>query len=251
MHFPDVPTVTPSIDVKLKDVTVPHLPDPFYHFEYDNNGKLALTSFASGLFIYKVNYDNDRITEMINTVPGSSDTLRFLYDDFGRINLINYYNRTGGIYRKVYLTYEGALLVKLKRDVRFDENFVTSKTITLDYFTDGNLSEMNVNYPAVDGSEEQDLHYHFDNYDAKINVDAFDLLHTDFFDQLFFIPGIQLQKNNPGKETLNSANVNYEVNYTYTYTDKGTPLTKTGDFHYTTGDDAGKHIQTNSFYSYY
>jgi hypothetical protein len=49
-----------------------------------------------------------------------------------------------------------------------------------------------------------------------------------FFDHLVLLPGVQLQKNNPRKETLTGNTGNYTVNYTYTYNDKDLPLFKTG-----------------------
>jgi hypothetical protein len=40
----------------LKDIIYPHLPSPYYHFEYDDQGKLKLASFASDFFRYDVKY---------------------------------------------------------------------------------------------------------------------------------------------------------------------------------------------------
>jgi hypothetical protein len=41
----------------------------------------------------------------------------------------------------------------------------------------------------------------FEQYDNKVNVDGFSLIHDDFFDHLVLLPGVQLQKGNPGRQT--------------------------------------------------
>ncbi|MGE5760455.1 MAG: hypothetical protein ACM37V_08890, partial [Gemmatimonadota bacterium] len=48
--------------VLLKDVVVSHLPAPYYHFEYEPDGRIARVSFASDLLIYDVLYRDGRIT---------------------------------------------------------------------------------------------------------------------------------------------------------------------------------------------
>jgi len=105
-------------------------------------------------------------------------------------------------------------------------------------------------YNSNNGQQETTVITRFEQYDDKVNVDDFNLLHNDFFDDLLLLPGIRLQKNNPGRETL-TAFESYTVNYTYTYNDKKAPLTRSGDLLYTTGPNAGKRFQDNTSYSYY
>ena len=45
---PPVPTVL------MKDIIIPNLPSPYYHFEYNTKGKTVFASFASGFNMYNI-----------------------------------------------------------------------------------------------------------------------------------------------------------------------------------------------------
>ena len=63
---PSAPPPAPA--VLLKDIVIPNLPSPYYHFEYDTAGRVRAASFASGLRMYDVIYGDDgKITEMRTT----------------------------------------------------------------------------------------------------------------------------------------------------------------------------------------
>src|SRR5438876_7841118 len=55
-----------SAAVLLKDVVVAHLPSPYYHFEYEPDGRIKRVSFASDFLIYDVLYQDGRIAELRN-----------------------------------------------------------------------------------------------------------------------------------------------------------------------------------------
>ena len=142
-------------------------------------------------------------------------------------------------------------LIKIEREKKFGDAFVTDKIMTMSYHADGNLKELTYHYLPFNGSAEQTYTDHFEQYDNKVNVDEFSLIHNEFFDHLVLLPGLQLQKNNQGKEYRTGDAPNYTIDYTYTYNDKNCPLNKKGDLVFTTGPDTGKRFETNSFYSYY
>src|SRR5215208_3958635 len=48
------PDPTPVPAVLLKDIVIPRLPSPYYHFRYDATGRVDSVSFASGLTQYQV-----------------------------------------------------------------------------------------------------------------------------------------------------------------------------------------------------
>jgi len=71
---PVIPTVF------LKDIVIPNLPSPYYHFEYDAIGKVAFVSFASDFTRYNVVYNGDRISEMRNNILVNKDRLQYSYE---------------------------------------------------------------------------------------------------------------------------------------------------------------------------
>jgi hypothetical protein len=244
-------TPPPPLPMLLKDIVIPNLPSPYYHFEYNPSGSLAFASFASDYFRFDVKYEGQRVSEMVNNVFANSNKLQFVYDNAGRIKLINYIDMNGSVYRKFNLTYDGSKLTGMERQIRFNNDFITNKTMSMSYYADTNLFQLKVHYPAIDGQPESNYTITYDQYDNKFNADDFMLLHNEFFEPLIILPGVRLQKNNPGKETLSGVTSSYTVNYLYTYNDKNLPLDKKGDLTWTSGPDAGKKFQTSQFYSYY
>ena len=246
------PPPTPPVPaVLLKDILIPRLPSPYYHFEYDQEGKASFVSFASDLNKYNVVYNGNKISEMRNNIIVNKDTLRYSYDNTGKVEAVKYINEGGIIYTILFFTYDGQNLIKVERDKKSGTGFTIDKTMMMTYYPDGNLKDIIYHYLPFNGQTEGTFTISFEQYDTKINVDGFGLIHNEFFDHLVLLPGVQLQKNNPGKETLTGNGLNYIVDYTYSYNDKNLPLTKIGDLVITSGTDAGKHIQTSSTFTYY
>ncbi|RNI32784.1 hypothetical protein EFY79_20020 [Hanamia caeni] len=242
--------VVPVPTVLLKDVIIARLPNPYYHFEYNAEGNVNFISFASEFTRYDVNYDGGRISEMRNTILVNKDRLQYFYDDAGRVNAIRYVDTFGIVFRKISLTYNGSKLIKLDRETK-SGNFIPDKTITMSYYPDGNLSDLTVHFWATTGQPEFIYTDHYEQYDDKLSIENFSLLHDEFFDHFVFLPGVQLQKNNPGKVTHTSANDSYRVNYTYTYNNHEAPLTRNGDLIFTGGPNAGQQFQLSAVYTYY
>ena len=250
--LPPPPTPPPVPPVLLKDIQVEHLPSPYYHFEYDASKKVSFVSFASDFTRYDVLYSGDRLTEMRNNILVNKDRLQYVYNSAGKVELIKYADSTGVVYKLVDLFYDGARLVKIDRARKVGTvGYVYEKDVKMTYYPDGNLKDITYHYLPFEGQTESTYTIHFDQYDNKINVDGFGLIHEEFFDHLFLLPGVQLQKNNPGIETLTGAVDSYTVNYAYTYNDKGAPLTKTGDLLFLTGTHTGEHLNLSSTFSYY
>jgi len=249
-----MPAVTPSSvsTVLLKDIVEARLPSPYYHFQYDETGKVSFASFASDLSRYHVIYRNQRISEMRNNTIINKDQLHYVYDETGRVTVVRYMDSAGVVFTKLKLTYDEHHLIKLTRMQKSGTKFVIDKITTFSYQTDGNLSEVTYHYLPFEGQTETTFTDKFENYDNKVNVDGFSVLHNDFFDHLVLLPDVQLQKNNPQKETRSGDGINYIVNYTYTYNDKNAPLTKKGQLTITSnGSDKGDVISTSTTFSYY
>ena len=242
---PDAPTVL------LKDVLAQSLPSPYYHFEYDPSKKVSFVSFASDFDRYNVVYNGDRISEMQNNILVNKDRLQYNYNSSGQVQLIRIADSTGLVYKTIELFYDGPRLVRVERSKKTDAGFVIENTITMSYYADGNLMDITHHSLAVLGRSEATATSHYEQYDNKINVDAFDLLHSEFFEHLFLLPGVQLQKNNPGKETHTGDGDNFIATYSYTYSDQNAPLTRTGDVLLTNGTRAGQHVNISTTFTYF
>jgi len=240
--------------ILLKDITIPHLPSPYYHFGYNSDSLVSRADFASGYTIYDVIYSGNKISEMRNNIIVNHDTLRYVYDNTGKVVMLKFINQSNVLYRLVFFTYQGKLVTKIEWDRKVaNVGFLIDRTLTFTYQPDGNVQTINEHRPAHDGIAEYNALTKFDQYDNKINVDDFSLIHDGIHDHLFLLQGFRLQKNNPRKETF-SAGVGqtaYTVNYTYTYNADNTPSLKSGDLLFSDGSQAGQRFQTSTFYTYY
>jgi YD repeat-containing protein len=238
--------------VLLREIEIPNLPAPYYHFEYDAQGRVNLASFASGLTRYEVLYNAGRIKELANTTLGSGVKLAYSYDAAGRVDTVRYLDASGAPFTIVSLSYNGARLMSLERRRKLETTFVLEKTMSFSYYPDGNIEQIVDHRPAVAGQQaDATTTDRFEQYDDKINVDGFSLLHNDFFDHLVLLPGVVLQRGNPKKETFVADEMSYTVEYTYVYDDARRPQTKSGSVAFTTGPLIGQTFQTLSRFTYY
>jgi hypothetical protein len=241
----------PAATGLLKDLVMPSLPSPYYHFEYDAAGKVSLVSFASGLTNYDVIYAGGRISEMRNNTFVNHDRLVYVYDAAGKVVAIRETDENNVVFTVLFFTYSGEKLIGLERDKRVTGGFIIDKTMSFSYDPDGNLFELTEHRPAIDGLQtETTVKDRFEQYDNGINVDAFSLIHNDFFDHFVLLPSVQLQKSNPRRVTRTGDAENYTVDYTYTYDGRNRPLTTSGDLLFVTGPHTGEHFQVGSVFTY-
>ncbi|HVU98695.1 MAG TPA: hypothetical protein VHE34_25910 [Puia sp.] len=248
------PTPKPARKVLLKDIVIPSLPSPYYHFEYNSDSLATKVDFASGYSTYDVLYKGNNIAEMRNNIIVNHDTLRYLYDDAGKVFMIIFINQSNVVYRHVIFLYEGDLVKKIDFDHKVgDVGFLIDRNLTFAYYDDGNVKTITDHRPGFDGSPENTSVRQFEAYDNKVNVDDFSLIHATYQDHLFLFQGFRLQKNNPGREIFSAGpdNLAYTEDYTYTYNSDGTPLVKSGSLLFTAGSDSGKRFQTTTNYTYY
>ena len=240
---------TPKI--LLKDIIIPNLPSPYYHFEYGPDSMVTKANFASGFNMYSVLYSNGRINEMRNDIIVNHDTLRYFYDDAGNVATIHFISENNELYRHVTFTYSNAHVTKVEWDHKAGNNFIIDRSVSFVYHQDGNLKELNEHRPAISGSPEINYTIHYDLYDDKINVDDFTLIHDGIHDHFLVLPKLHLMKNNPLKEMLTGGGNNYTATYTFTYKPDKTPVSKTGDVLFTSGSMAGQRFTTGVSYTYY
>ncbi len=242
--MPDLPPVPAAL---LKDIRVTNLPSPYYYFEYNGGGKVDSAIFSSGIRMYEIIYNADRISEIKNNTMVNHDRLQYLYDNSGRIELINYIDEGGTLYKKSSFTYDGQKLLTIKWERRSGLVFVTDREMDFVYLADGNVFSITDHrispIPLT-------LISRFEQYDNKNNSDGFTLIHEEN-DHLLLLPAVQLQKNNPAKMIRTGDGLHYTIDYTYIYSDKNFPLNKAGDVTITNGPNAGQKFQSNTIYSYW
>jgi hypothetical protein len=254
-HAPHTPPpVGQAKKILLKDITIPNLPSPFYHFEYNPDSSVSKVDFASGFSIYNVMYSGGRISEMRNNIIVNHDTLRYVYDNSGKLAMLKFINDANVIYRVVFFTYDGDQVKKIEWDHKVDNvGYLIDRILTFSYHADGNVETIAEHRPPIDTTPEYNSTLQFEQYDDKINVDDFSLVHDPYHDHLFLFQGFRLQKNNPGKETFSAGPgmLAYTVDYTYNCNSDHTPVLKAGDLLFTAGADSGKRFQTSTAYTYY
>ena len=81
INSPALPPDIPTKHVLLKDITIPRLPSPYYHFEYNTDSLVTKVDFASGFTMYDVFYGGNKIREMRDNIIVNHDTLRYGYDN--------------------------------------------------------------------------------------------------------------------------------------------------------------------------
>jgi hypothetical protein len=247
------PPATPVKHILLKDITIPNLPSPYYHFEYNTDSLVTKADFGSDFTMYDVFYSGGKISEMRNNILVNHDTLRYSYDNTGKLVMIKFINAANVMYRHAFFAYNGNQIKEIEWDLKEgDVGFLIDRTLSFTFYPDGNVKTITEHRPAMPGVAEYTSVKTFEQYDDKVNVDDFSLVHDGIHDHLFLLQGFHLQKNNPRKEMLSVNGVNlYTIDYTYTYNKDNTPSNKAGDFLYLSGQYSGQRFQTNSFYTYY
>ncbi len=120
------------------------------------------------------------------------------------------------------------------------------------YGADGNVSDVTEHHPAIaDEQDETTVVDHYADYDSGVNVDGFDLLHSEFFDQLVILPQVQLQRSNARTVTRTGDGQTYRVQYAFTYDAHNRPVSKAGVITLMSGANAGQVVQTTTTFSYY
>ena len=243
---------------KLKDMIVDRLPSPIYHFEYNDSGYVKKAAFADGLGVYDVSYADKKIVEMVTNkdiITGAGDKLEYKCLD-GVLTVISVINKNGVCYKRCFLKFTfSAQLEYLQWDVNiYNKGFTAETSMELEYYDNGNLKKIRYSDFPLNSQQITVYEDSYEDYDDKLNVDDFSLLHNHPFNQLFVLLPSQsehLQYNNPRRVTRTGDGLNYQVNYSYTYDAKGRPVIKKGDLISTNGADAGKHTDLLTKFVYY
>jgi hypothetical protein len=249
----NIPPPVTAAPILVKDIVHQNLPSPYYHFQYDSLGRVKRVEFSSGLAMYDVSWQQNRITEMKNTVMVNKDRITYEYDATGKPAVVRIANEAGEIYRRAFLSYDAAnRLMELEWEVRLTATgFAKEQELKFSYYPDGNLATLRDERVFIDGVQDAAVYTdRFELYDNKPNVDGFSLIHTTGR-HLVLLPGIVLQKNNAGKIIRTGDGTNYRINYIIQYNNKNYPAQKNGEMEITSGPAAGTKLNLGTQLSYY
>lgn len=237
----------------LKTVVYQNLPSPYYHFGYDENGKVNTAAFASGAFTYNLFYQGDQLKEMKSVLASTKINTTYQYDNQGRISFIKISSEDGSqVFKRAFLSYDNQnRLTEIEWELNATPGFIAQRTISFTYGADGNLFEKRDHRHFIEGKQQEATYIdRFEQYDNNANVDDFSLLHESS-EHLVLFPGVKLQHGNPAKLVRTGDGTNYEITYNYTYNSNKQPVQRRGSMLLTSGPQSGQTFQLTATYSYY
>lgn len=232
----------------LKQIVVQSLPSPLYHFDYTDSGVATGINFASGFYIYQLEWKDKRLARMINSF--NQNALIYTYNN-GRITGIREVRTNNSAPWHYRFDYNNNNQVKEIRWHRISPNGADSivwRKVLLSYHPDGNLSKYE-DYRNLTGTQEWVQSVQYLSFDNGKNVDDFNIL-KEFDDNLLYLPGIKLQRNNPTDILITGVQNDYELTYTWTY-QNGVPVTKQARLKNIRGNQVGTSIVSSTSYTYY
>jgi len=247
---PTIPTPTPGNDARsilLKEVVGQNLPNPYFKYVYNAEKYITEVSFASGMSVYKVEYENKRVKKVTNVKNGH--TMLYNYTN-GRVTQIDEFdlaNQKIFAYEMLYNNH-GQLTQTNWKEFADDPIGHLYKKVVLSYHADGNLFAMEIYY-ATGNVMELAITRQFSEYDDKTNVDDFYMM-DEFFDTFLFLPQVKFQLNNPGKANIIGDVSTFEINYQYEFSNN-LPVKKSGTMVQTRGPNIGQSIQVGYQFTYY
>jgi hypothetical protein len=241
--------VTDKRTVLLKEVLIEHLPSPYFQFTYFDSFVTNI-SFASNLLAWDLQYENNRVKRMINTM--NQDSLVYFYAN-ERVATIRHIAAADGKPRWRYdFEYNGTGQLEEINWWAFPvpgSDSVLDRKVLLQYQPDGNLSKYDDYRRDLNGDFGLAITVELKDYDNGVNVDDFSLL-KDFFDDLLFLPQVKLQKNNPRQLLWHGIDNDYTFTYSYQYGSNRLPLEKDYTILVNKGTNAGDQFTGQEQYLY-
>ena len=117
------PPPAPPPAIQLKEIVIPSLPSPYYHFDYTSNGIIDKVLVESGLRSYDVLYNDNNISEMKSTNIINKDRLLYVYDINGKIAMIKYTNDNNVVYKRAHFTFQGDQLRTIEWERKENEGY--------------------------------------------------------------------------------------------------------------------------------
>ena len=232
----------------LKEVVAQRLPSPLYRFDYTDSGRTTSINFASGFFIYELQWKEGRLDKMINTFNLNALVYSYTNGQITRIREVRTNNTTAWNYSFSYNVDDQLKEVRWQRISNSGTDSFVYRKVLLSYNNDRNLVRYD-DYRDLTGKLEWVQTVKFSNFDSGKNVDDFNIL-KEFDDNLLYLPGVKLQVNNPRDILVLGPQNDYAVTYTWQY-QNGLPVSKQNKTVQVRGKDAGMEAVNNTSYSYY
>src|SRR5205085_5461347 len=131
------------------------------------------------------------------------------YDDAGNPVLIKYINSAGVEYRRLVLSFDRKRVINIEWLKKERAGFINDRQMKMECRRDGNLLRFTDHRLPVAGQQDILSIDLYEDYDNKINPVGFLPFHPSFFENHFLLPGLELQKNNPGKFTHTGNGTSY------------------------------------------
>lgn len=231
----------------LKEMVTQSLPSPLYRFDYTDSGVTTDINYASGFYIYELQWENKRLRRMINTF--NQNALIYTYSN-GRIMNIREVRTNNTTAWHYAFTYDNNQVKEIRwyRISPTGTDSILFRKVVLAFHSNGNLSRYD-DYRDIAGTLEWIQSVHYDTYDNGKNVDDFNLL-KEVDDNLLYLPGIRLQLNNSKNIRITGVQNDYEITNSWQYQD-GVPVLKQSKRKQVRGSNAGMELTSNTTYSYY
>lgn len=233
-----------SVKYKIKEITIDGLPSPYLRFLYHAEGLIHEIKQESNLYQYQLQYEDHKLTSMINKANLDFDSLQYQYEG-DRVVKIYRSTVSLGKMEEISLFYDMAGRLKELNWLKLATGKVFKKLV-LQYGPDNNMHQYEEYYQQTDTLLKTATHI-FSGFDKNINVTS-NLIIRDI--HYLHLPGIRLQRNNPAEELVLSGNRDMHINFSYEYQQQ-LPVSKLSKMKITRGDGMGLERMNNTSITYY
>ena len=235
--------------IKLKEMTVSTLSGTLYSFIYNDEGKPSTIDYSSGNYKYVLQYENNRLSSMTNTM--NDDRLVYEYNGKNVTAIEIFSGADGKRTSRHEFGYNQSNRITLINEyiIVGEEELLHERKVEIHYNNEGNIEW----YKSIFADTNNELTlvstYTFSDYDNIPNVEPSSLLRSTLGD-LLYLPGVQLQKNNPRKLHITSEQTESEISFSFTYSNN-LPQEKITRIKQIRGNEPGQ-VKTNvTAYTYY
>ncbi|RYY38394.1 MAG: hypothetical protein EOO08_14860 [Chitinophagaceae bacterium] len=241
---PAAPAADDRSTLRLKSIEESGMPAPLFAFRYDSAGFATELSYAADFFRYDVTYTNNRVTLLRNHPDGS--LLHYHYQG-GLVDLIHKTDSIGTPLWDYRFSYSAQHKLERIEWLRAGgAGMELQRRVEFSYYPSGELEQWK-DFHLVNGNMTWLRTFLYRDYDQAPNVDGLRICKT-FFEDVLYLPSVQLQLHNPRKEIILGPVNDFEIDYTFSY-QGNRPVVREGAMRQTRGGTAPSiRLRTNYVY---